>query len=906
MSDTNSPYAMTNAMKTIYRLLFLVSLLITVTAKTQVIKHSYRFYNNFSSSSIECGPDLVPVAAAGSCSPAATPGSFITDNLPQCGMTRTVYHTNMHWGLRYPNTDNTITNTYTIHLYVKNTDFGERSWARIIDFSNGANDEGIYYKSTGGSDDRCLDFYPNGIVGACPYFKLSTYYLLTFTRNGETGIIDVYVNNTKFVSYNDAAGRYKGKPGTPIYIYRDDRSVACESGEANMAFLSFTNQYSDQSVVNAVYNDICTIANKDNAVDFSISPNPVCGSNQDVTVRYTGDLTAPADGYTFTWDWDGGTVKSGSGMGPYTVNWATPGTKNIQLTVKSTACDGVANSSTKTHSLEVISGATTTIHKTICQGERFEGYSTTGTYVDHFTSAAGCDSTRTLHLTVSSKVTTTINKTICQGQSFEGYNTNGTYVDSYTSASGCDSIRTLNLTVIPKVTTTVNETICNGDRFTLPSGREVGAGVYRETLQSSSGCDSVVTFTIQDKPLQRITLSAAFCAGTTYRLPSGKLVNTAGSYQDTMRYTSDCDSVIATVNLSLYTLTRANISAPICEGATYRLPSGRTIGSAGVYSDTLRNSAGCDSVITTLALEVQEVRRDEVQHAMCQGNIFRLPSGRVLSESGTYRDTLRNQWGCDSVITTLRLRVTPRSAFGVTPASTQICAGERVQLQAYGGESYRWLPTAGISDLTAAVQHLQPATTTTYQVVITSEVCDQLDTVAALVVVNPLPTVRVTKSNEVNCTLGIAQFEASGGATYQWSPTTGLSATQGARVTAAPSETTIYRVKAISTAGCMAEATVQVEVSAGLVQYHLPNAFSPNGDGLNDCFGVRTWGNVKDLQFKVYNRWGTLIFQTSDASRCWDGTYKGQKLKSDVYVYQVAATTNCGPVNRKGTVTLIR
>jgi gliding motility-associated-like protein len=1351
-----------------------VSLFCCATTQAQVIKHSYRFFNNFSASSIECGPDLEQVQAEGNCNGEASPGSFITDNLSQCGVTRTVYHTNMHWGLRYPNTSNIITNTYTIHLYVKNTDFGNRSWARIIDFSNGALDEGIYYKSDGSTGGRCLDFYPSGIVGACPFFDASTYYLLTFTRNGATGIVDVYVNNTKFVSYNDAAGRYTGKPGTPIYIYRDDRSVSCESGAANIAFLSFTNQYATQGEVTSVYNDICSIANTDNSADFSFSKNPVCNSGEDVQVTYTGDLVPPASGFNFSWDWDGGMVKSGTGMGPFVVNWKTPGTKNVKLTISSTTCGGSTNSSSKTQQLQVNNKQTTILNKTICQGQNFEGYATSGTYTDRFSTPSGCDSLRTLHLTVAATITTVVNKTICPGQSFEGYNKEGTYTDTYTSASGCDSIRTLHLTVTGAIATSVKETMCSGSLFILPSGRKVGQGIYTERLSSASGCDSMVTYTIEEKDVKQVSLhpvictgsaytlpsgrvltvggnyidtlrytsgcdslitqvnltilpltrkgwSATICAGTAYTLPSGKSVHTAGTYMDTLRNGAGCDSMIATITLSvqaayqqtiaasicagqaytlpsgkivstggtfreaftsaagcdsvittvltvsqmlrstthvsicagqsyqlpsgrmvnaagtyeeklptaggcdsivttviavvqqvrtsteaaicsgsLYTLPsgkrvpagvyadtltttfgcdsivtitvlekslkkdtvqvslcngatfrlpsgkligiagtysdtvryttgcdslittaqirisnavrrtvsaavcfgetytlpsgriaavsgvyydslknatgcdsiivttvtvkeqlasahkvrtcsgstytlpsgrvvdqpgiytdrfqtpsgcdslvttdlavtnvipirvdatvcanktyklplgqvvqlagtytdtlkskmgcdsvvvthlsfaalptathrvaicaasswrlpsgktvsvagnyidtvtngvgcdsiittvltilrvqRQQLTAQVCAGQAYRLPSGRQISQAGNYEDTVRSALGCDSIITSLSLEVAQPKRAAVQHAMCQGKTYRMPSGKLLATSGNYSDTLRNQWGCDTLITSVNLTVTPRNAFGVHISKAQVCAGEQVQLQAYGGERYRWLSTAGIQDLAAPAQQVQPTGNTTYRVIIYNETCSQEDTVTAVVVVHANPLVSVVKSNDVNCNLGSAQLRASGGATYQWSPAEDLTSTQGAQVTVAPKVTTTYQVTATSAKGCTATASVQVLVTNEGTA-NLPNAFTPDGDGLNDCFGVRSWGVVKNFQFRVYGRWGNLVFQTSDPAQCWDGTYKGQKLEPGTYVYQIAGTTHCGPVFRKGTVTIVR
>jgi gliding motility-associated-like protein len=86
----------------------------------------------------------------------------------------------------------------------------------------------------------------------------------------------------------------------------------------------------------------------------------------------------------------------------------------------------------------------------------------------------------------------------------------------------------------------------------------------------------------------------------------------------------------------------------------------------------------------------------------------------------------------------------------------------------------------------------------------------------------------------------------------------------------------------------------------------MPSAFTPNGDGINDCFGVKKWGNTSQLQLDIYNRFGVRIFSGNDSNPCWNGTYKGITQAPGTYVYQVVATTNCGEVYRKGTVVLIR
>src|SRR5690606_18907311 len=89
------------------------------------------------------------------------------------------------------------------------------------------------------------------------------------------------------------------------------------------------------------------------------------------------------------------------------------------------------------------------------------------------------------------------------------------------------------------------------------------------------------------------------CEGDNYTLPSGSVVSNAGIYQDTIKYfSSGCDSLIYTIDVKINPLTRSNLSVALCAGEKYFLPSGKEVTSAGLYSDTLKNISGCDSLIT--------------------------------------------------------------------------------------------------------------------------------------------------------------------------------------------------------------------------------------------------------------------------------------------------------------------
>ena len=125
---------------------------------------------------------------------------------------------------------------------------------------------------------------------------------------------------------------------------------------------------------------------------------------------------------------------------------------------------------------------------------------------------------------------------------------------------------------------------------------------------------------------------------------------------------------------------------------------------------------------------------------------------------------------------------------------------------------------------------------------------------------------------------------------------------------AIPTTTTEYIVEGTDASGCKGYDTIAVKVeNTNKGGYQMPSAFTPNNDGLNDCYGIKYWGVLQGLEFSIYNRWGERIFFTKNAGQCWDGTYKGTKQGSGVFVYMITARTNCeSKVFRKGTFVLVR
>jgi gliding motility-associated-like protein len=148
------------------------------------------------------------------------------------------------------------------------------------------------------------------------------------------------------------------------------------------------------------------------------------------------------------------------------------------------------------------------------------------------------------------------------------------------------------------------------------------------------------------------------------------------------------------------------------------------------------------------------------------------------------------------------------------------------------------------------------------------------------------------------------QLFASGGVSYKWSPSTGLNSDTGSGPIASPMHTTNYTVEISEAAGC---STIR-QVLVTIIQDNnifIPNAFSPN-NGNGDKFYVRG-NNLYGVRLTIFDRWGEKIFETTNQSDGWDGTYNGKELDPGVFTYVVTVNyVNKESTTVSGTVTLIR
>lgn len=335
---------------------------------------------------------------------------------------------------------------------------------------------------------------------------------------------------------------------------------------------------------------------------------------------------------------------------------------NQTYTISGTYNDTIANvsgcDSVITINLTVNGSTFNSITETACDSYTVpsgnQTYTVSGIYNDTLVNSFGCDSILTVNLTILESTTNSISETVCDTYTVpsgdETYTVSGVYSDTLVNAVGCDSVIEINLTVNNSTITSITEILCGtGLTYTVPSGDEsyTVSGIYSDTLNTVVGCDSVITInlTISDETTSTIDRVACY----TYTVPSGdSTYTTSGVYNDTISNVLGCDSVI-TINLTINGTTFSTRSETVCDA--YTVPSGSAVyTSSGVYSDTIPNVNGCDSVITINLTVLSSTLAAVIDTTVCY--TYTVPSGdETLTSSGTYSDTLTNTVGCDSIFT---------------------------------------------------------------------------------------------------------------------------------------------------------------------------------------------------------------------------------------------------------------
>jgi hypothetical protein len=380
----------------------------------------------------------------------------------------------------------------------------------------------------------------------------------------------------------------------------------------------------------------------------------------------------------------------------------------------------------------------------ICAGDSIvvgaSVYNTSGLYTDSLTSSIGCDSLVFTNLVAYPNSTFSNLQTICSGSVYaignSVYDSTGIYIDTLNTQYGCDSIVTTNLTVL-SISASVginNQTICFGDSVSIGTSVYYYDGVYNDTLQSSNGCDSIVTTTL-------VTTFAAYASlngglpDTTTGGPGGfstyngqlNLDNTLRSILKSAKvYAQDTNSVTFELRddngIVLQDIThivypgeqRLNFNFLIPVGSNLHL--GISAGGSGLYRNNAGNGNNIGYPYNIGPVTINSSNQGSTQYYyfyydleimpyatinkkyICDGDSIVIGNS-IYDTTGTYLDTLVATNNCDSVIyTDLGFYQSPPLTIASVPNPAEICLGDSIILEGSAGFTYYWWSNGHVGD----------------------------------------------------------------------------------------------------------------------------------------------------------------------------------------------------------------
>ena len=257
--------------------------------------------------------------------------------------------------------------------------------------------------------------------------------------------------------------------------------------------------------------------------------------------------------------------------------------------------------------------------------------------------------------------------------------------------------------------------------------------------------------------------------------------------------------------------------------------------------------------------------------------------------------------------------VSPYPAATVSNGAS-ICYGKTVQLQAATlAAHYVWSPAASLSDANTLNPLAGPEITTDY-ILTVSDTLYCIKSVNDTVLIQVISLPQVDAGNDTSAVINQPlQLKATANeeASYRWAPLTGLYSNDvpnpSVVITDPAVRSLTYFVTATTPEGCAATDSVHIKIYTSQPDIFLPSAFTPDGDGRNDIFKPITAGIAQLRFFRVFNRLGQLMFETTKPGEGWNGNYNGKPQPSGTYVFAVAGSDYTGRVIvKKGTVVLVR
>jgi gliding motility-associated-like protein len=512
---------------------------------------------------------------------------------------------------------------------------------------------------------------------------------------------------------------------------------------------------------------------------------------------------------------------------------------------------------------------------------------TTTVYQVTGTTAAGCSTTAQATVVVNPILEVTVSATdtvLCEGNSSQ-LNASGATGYQWSPAAGLSCTTCANPTATPATTTTY---------------RVIGSGV--------ASCEDTAYLTIIVRPKPPVSVpqpAAAICAGDSIGLSvSGPSYTTYNWSPSTGLSCTTCANPMATpVATTTYT-----VVATADNGCTNRNTIVVTVHSLPAVSAGPDRAVCANTPVTLQASGATGYQWSPAAGLSC--TTCANPTA-TLSTDARYVVTGTDGNGCrasDSVV----LTILPHGPVTISLPDT-ICAGSSTRLNATGGTSYQWLPESGLSNTASASPTASPSKTTTYSVAIQQNGCYS-DTLSVVITVAPLPVVSAGQDLTIVAgeSVTLSGTVSEDVVRHFWTTTQYLNCDTCLKPVATPKGPITYTLHGINQAGCESIDDVSLRTRCETSQLYVPNTFTPNGDGQNDLFYPRGKGITKVKMFRVYNRWGELVFEArdfdiNDERTAWDGTHKDIPLKPDTYVWMLDGVCDTGePMTLKGDISIIR
>ncbi|NJL74840.1 MAG: T9SS type B sorting domain-containing protein [Saprospiraceae bacterium] len=317
----------------------------------------------------------------------------------------------------------------------------------------------------------------------------------------------------------------------------------------------------------------------------------------------------------------------------------------------------------------------------------------------------------------------------------------------------------------------------------------------------------------------------------------------------------------------------------------------------------------------TTSLNVNDSRFSSVRWFSTNNELLS-ENTNFTAAAGTYRVVAQNAEGCSGE----RLVTVVNQGVNINLEDTYaLCRGESlpievINLNANDLLNFQWTSgnPNGIDDPTSDMPTFRVNETTIFTATVTNQYGCSF-TKQVTIEVKELPEIDgiLASPDTINSgeTSNISITGAKGNYAYAWDSDPTLSNTNAPSTIASPSQTNIYLVEITNEDGCSIKPEVRVvvfDLPCEMPYLYLPNAFTPNNDGVNDVLFVRGF-HIERMNLIIYNRWGEKVFETQNQKEGWDGTYKGEPATGDVFGYYLEVDCIGNESNVfKGNITILR